>query len=57
LKIKLKYHNFDTTEAESQVLLNILTENDFQDASENWQKRWEQCICMEEDYIKADNGH
>jgi hypothetical protein len=35
LKIKLKVHPFDTIEvikAESQVVLNILTEHDFQDA-------------------------
>jgi hypothetical protein len=35
LKIKLKGHNFDTTEmieAESQAVLNTLTEHDFQDA-------------------------
>jgi hypothetical protein len=35
LKIKLKGDNFDTTEvpeAESQAVLNTLTEHDFQDA-------------------------
>jgi hypothetical protein len=35
LKEKLKGHHFDTTkviEAESQVVLNILTEHNFQDA-------------------------
>jgi hypothetical protein len=35
LKIKLKGRHFDTvevTEAESQVVLNTLTEHDFQDA-------------------------
>jgi hypothetical protein len=34
LKIKLKGHHFDTTEmieAESQAVLNTLTEHDFQD--------------------------
>jgi hypothetical protein len=41
LKIKLKGRHFDTTEvveAESQVVLNIPTEHDFQDAFKNWQK-------------------
>jgi hypothetical protein len=42
LKIKLKGRHFDTTEvmeAESQAVLNILTEHDFQDAFKKWQKR------------------
>jgi hypothetical protein len=37
-KIKLKGHHFDTTnviEAESQAVLNILREDDFQDAFKN----------------------
>jgi histone-lysine N-methyltransferase SETMAR len=42
LKIKLKGCCFDTTEvieAESQAVLNTLTEQDFQDAFKKWQKR------------------
>jgi predicted helicase len=38
LKIKLKGHHFDTIEvmeAESQAVLNTLTEHDFQDAFKN----------------------
>jgi hypothetical protein len=31
LKIKLKGHEFDATEAESQAALNSFTEHDFQD--------------------------
>jgi hypothetical protein len=31
-------------EAESQTVLNTLTEHDFQDAFQKWQKRWEWCI-------------
>jgi hypothetical protein len=44
LKIKLKGRHFDTNEvieAESQAVLNTLTEHDFQDAFKKWQKRWE----------------
>jgi hypothetical protein len=44
LKIKLKGRHFDTIEvieAESQAVLNSLTEHDFQDAYNNWQTRWE----------------
>jgi hypothetical protein len=42
LKIKLKGRHFYTimvTEAESQEMLNTITEDDFQDAFKNWQKR------------------
>jgi hypothetical protein len=38
LKIKLKYRHFDTVEAieaETQAVLNSLTEHDFQDAFKN----------------------
>jgi hypothetical protein len=34
-------------EAESQAVLNILTEHDFQDAFKKWQKSWERCIRVE----------
>jgi hypothetical protein len=57
LKIKLKGRHFDTTEvieAESQAVLNTLTENDFEDAFKKLQKHWEWCICAEEDYFEGD---
>jgi hypothetical protein len=47
LKIKLKDRHFDTLEvmeAETQVVLNTLTEEDFQDAFKIWQERWERFI-------------
>jgi transposase len=59
LKIKLKGRHFDTIdvmEAESQAVLNTLTEHDFQDAFEKWQKRWERCIRVEGDYLEGDGG-
>jgi hypothetical protein len=37
-------------------MLNTLTGDNFQDAFKKWQKRWEQCICMEGDYFKGDGG-
>jgi hypothetical protein len=43
LKIKPKGRHFDTTEvmeAESQTLLNSLTEHGFQDPFIKWRKRW-----------------
>jgi hypothetical protein len=42
VKLKLKGRCFDTVEvieAESQAVLNTLTEHDFQDALQKWQKR------------------
>jgi hypothetical protein len=57
--IKLKGLRFDTnevTEAQSQEVLNTLTEHNFQDAFKKWQKRWEQCICVEADYVEGDGG-
>jgi hypothetical protein len=52
--IKLKGRPFDiieVIEAESQEVLNTLTEHDFNDALKKWQKRWEQCIRAEGDYF------
>jgi hypothetical protein len=54
LKIKLKGCHFDTLqviEAESQVVLNTLTEYDFHDTFKKVQKCWEQYICAEGDYF------
>jgi hypothetical protein len=60
LKIKWKGRQFETIkviEAESQTLLYILTEHDFQDAFKKWQKRWgERCIRAEWDYFECDGG-
>jgi heme-degrading monooxygenase HmoA len=57
LKTKLKGRHFDTIEvieAESQGVLNTLTEYDSQDAFKKWQKRWERCTHKEGDYFKGD---
>jgi hypothetical protein len=43
-------------EAESQVVLNTLTEQDFQNAFKKWQKHWERYICMVGGYFKGDSG-
>jgi hypothetical protein len=59
LKIKLKDHNLDTTEvivAESQAMLNTLTEHDIQDAFKKRQMRWERYIRAEGDYFEGDCG-
>jgi hypothetical protein len=59
LKIKLKGCHFDVIEvieAELQVVLNLHTEHDFQNAFKKWQKCWEWCIHREGDYFKSDGG-
>jgi hypothetical protein len=56
LNIKLKVLHFDTTEvieAESQAVLNTLTEQDFQDPFRKWHKCWEQCIHTARDYFEG----
>jgi hypothetical protein len=42
--------------AESQAVLNILTEHDFQDAFKTWQKHSEWCIHVEGDYFEGNGG-
>jgi hypothetical protein len=59
LKIKLKSRHFDTIEvieAESQAVLNILTEHDLQDAFKKWQKRCKRYLREEGDYFEGDSG-
>jgi hypothetical protein len=40
----------------SQVVLNALTEHDFQDAFTKWQKHREWCIRVEGDYFEGNGG-
>jgi hypothetical protein len=58
-KIKLKARHYNATQvikAESQEVLNILTEYDFHEAFKKWQKRWEWCIHMEREYLEGYHG-
>jgi hypothetical protein len=48
LKLKLEGSHFDTIE--------VLTEQDFQDAFKTLQKCWEWCIHALEDYFEGDGG-
>jgi hypothetical protein len=41
-------------EAESQAVLNTLTQYDFYSAFRKWQTRWELCIRAEGDYFEGD---
>jgi hypothetical protein len=55
----LKVRHFDTLEVietEFQVVLNILTEHNFQDSFKKWQKRWEWCILAERYYFEGVGG-
>jgi hypothetical protein len=59
LKLELKGRHFYTNKmigAESQAMLNALTEHDFQDTFKKWQGRWEQCMRAEGDYFEGDCG-
>jgi len=56
LKIKLKRRRFQMEEiqAESQAILNMLWENDFQECLKNWQRHWDCCQASEGDYFEGD---
>jgi hypothetical protein len=59
LRIKRKGCRFDTIEvieAESQAVLNTLTEHDFQDAFKKWQKHRERCTRAEGYYFEGKGG-
>jgi hypothetical protein len=47
IKLKLKGRRFDNIEeiqAESQRVLDTVTENDFQEAFQKWRRRWDRCL-------------
>jgi hypothetical protein len=47
MKLKLKGRRFGTTEdihAESQRVIDSLTEKDFQEAFQKWRRRWDRCL-------------
>jgi hypothetical protein len=54
-KMKLKGCRFDTTEeiqAESQSVLDTLTENDFQKVFQKW-RLWDRCLHAEWNYFRG----
>jgi hypothetical protein len=60
LKIKLKGRHFETIEvieADSRAVLIILTEHDFLDAFEEWQKRWERKGSISRVMVASENRH
>jgi hypothetical protein len=57
--MKLKGRRFQTLEefqAESQAVLNMLRENDFQEYFKNWQCQWDHCQASGGDYFEGDAG-
>jgi hypothetical protein len=59
MKLKLKGRRFDTTEeiqAESQRVLDTLTEKDFQEAFHQWRRRWDRCLHVRRNYFEGDSG-
>jgi hypothetical protein len=54
--VKLKGRRFDTTEdiqAESQKVLDTLTEKDFQEAFQKWRRRWDWCLHVGRNYFEG----
>jgi hypothetical protein len=59
IKLKLEGRRFDTSEviqAESQRVLDILIEKDFQEAYQKWRSRWDRFINVEGTYFEGDGG-
>ena len=59
LKITLKGRRFQTTEEiQENVIreLRAIAESAFQEAFQQWKKRWEQCIASRGDYFEGDSA-
>jgi hypothetical protein len=59
MKLKLKGRRFDFIEeiqAESQRVLDTLTENDFQETFQKRRSRWDRCLHAGRNYFERDGG-
>ena len=59
MKLKLKGRQFDNIteiQAETQKVLNTLTEKDFQEAFQKWRRRWNRCLHSGGNYFEGDGG-
>ena len=59
MKLKLKGRRFDTIEeiqAETQKVLDTLTEKDFQKAFQKWRRRWDRCLHAGGNHFEGDGG-
>jgi hypothetical protein len=57
MKYKLKGRRFGTIEeiqAESQRVLDTLTEKEFQEAFQKWRRRWDRCLKAGVKYFDGD---
>jgi hypothetical protein len=54
-----KERRFDTIEeiqAESQIVLDTLTEKDFHEAFQKCRRRWDRCLHAGDNYFEGDGG-
>jgi hypothetical protein len=59
VKLKLKGRWFDSIEdiqAESQRMLDSMTEKDFQEAFQKWRRQWDRCLYPGGNYFEGDGG-
>jgi len=59
LKTNLKGRCFQTAEEMQENAireLRAITESVFQEAFQQWKKRWERCIASRQDYFEGDNA-
>jgi hypothetical protein len=59
MKLKLKGRRFDTIEdiqAESQKVLDTVTEKDFQEAFQKWRRRLDRCLLVGGNYFEGNSG-
>jgi hypothetical protein len=59
IKLNLEGRRFDTIEeiqAKSQRVLDTLTEKDFQEAFQQWRRRWDRCLHAGGNYFEGDGG-
>jgi hypothetical protein len=57
IKLNLKGRRFDTIEeiqAESQRVLDTVTEKDFQKAFQKWRRQWDRCLHAGRNYFEGD---
>jgi len=60
MKLRLKGHNFDTTEeihTETQEVIDTLTFENFKGCMKYWEARLDRCIHAQGDYFEGDGGN
>jgi hypothetical protein len=57
MKLQLKgrcFHRVEEIQRESQYVLGMLREQDFQHVFQQWQLRWDRCVAAQGDYFEGD---